>query len=143
MSFYLLFLCGFLGGVFGGMGMGGGTALIPLLTLLCGVPQRAAQGLNLLSFLPMAAFALSAHAKNGLLETKGLGWIIVPAVASSVLGALIAVWLPPVLLRKGFGLFLTVLALRGLSSFLSASSASDGGSSAKKCKKDEKFSKRV
>ena len=37
MSFYLFFLCGVLGGVLGGMGMGGGTALIPLLTLYLGV----------------------------------------------------------------------------------------------------------
>ena len=71
MSFYLFFLCGVLGGVLGGMGMGGGTALIPLLTLLLGVPQAAAQGVNLLSFFPMAALALTVHAKNGLLKKEG------------------------------------------------------------------------
>ena len=49
MAFLLLALCGFAGGLLGGMGMGGGTALIPLLTL-AGVPQAAAQGVNLLSF---------------------------------------------------------------------------------------------
>ena len=37
MAFFLFFLCGIAGGVLGGMGMGGGTALIPLLTVLCGV----------------------------------------------------------------------------------------------------------
>ena len=71
MSFYLFFACGLLGGILGGMGMGGGTALIPLLTLLCGVTQTAAQGVNLLSFFPMAALALSVHAKNGLLQREG------------------------------------------------------------------------
>lgn len=113
MSFYLLLACGLLGGVLGGMGMGGGTALIPLLTLVCGVEQRTAQGLNLLSFLPMAAFALSVHAKSGLLRTKGLVYLVAPALALSVAGALLAVWLPPVFLQKGFGAFLIVLAVAG------------------------------
>ena len=52
MSFYLYFLAGIAGGIPGGMGMGGGTALIPLLVLLCGAEQGVAQGINLLSFLP-------------------------------------------------------------------------------------------
>ena len=47
MAFLTLFLCGVAGGLLGGMGMGGGTALIPLLTLF-GVPQAAAQGVPLL-----------------------------------------------------------------------------------------------
>ncbi len=79
MSFYLYFLCGILGGVLGGMGMGGGTVLIPLLTIFCGVEQGAAQGVNLLSFLPMSLLALTVHAKNGLLKKEGLFYLIAPA----------------------------------------------------------------
>lgn len=111
MSFYLLLACGFLGGLFGGMGMGGGTVLIPLLTIVCGIEQRAAQGLNLLSFLPMAALVLSVHAKNGMLKARGIIWVIVPAVAFSVAGSLFAVLLPAVVLKKAFGMFLVVLAV--------------------------------
>ena len=33
MTIFLLILFGLLGGIFGGMGMGGGTMLIPLLTI--------------------------------------------------------------------------------------------------------------
>ncbi|MDE6059452.1 MAG: sulfite exporter TauE/SafE family protein [Clostridia bacterium] len=111
MGFLLLFLCGILGGVLGGMGMGGGTALIPLLTILCGVEQSAAQGINLLSFLPMAALALSIHAKNGLLEKQGILPMILPALLFSVLGSLLAAYLPQEALRKGFGVFLVILSL--------------------------------
>lgn len=107
----MLFLCGILGGVLGGMGMGGGTALIPLLTILCGVEQSAAQGINLLSFLPMAALALSIHAKNGLLEKQGILPMILPALLFSVLGSLLAAYLPQEALRKGFGVFLVILSL--------------------------------
>lgn len=111
MSFYLLFLCGIAGGVLGGMGMGGGTALIPLLTLLCGAEQTAAQGINLLAFLPMSAISLSVHAKNGLLRRDGLAFLAVPAMMFSAGGALLAAFLPPSVLRRGFGAFLAALAL--------------------------------
>lgn len=110
MSFLLLFLCGVAGGVLGGMGMGGGTALIPLLTIVCGLEQSAAQAINLLAFAPMAAVALSVHARNGLLVKQGLLSIILPAVAFSVLGALIAAHLPARILSKAFGVFLIVLS---------------------------------
>ncbi len=110
MSFYVYFLCGLAGGVLGGMGMGGGTLLIPLLTAAAGVGQAAAQGVNLLSFLPMSAIALSVHAKNGLLRRADLLFLCVPALLVSVLFSFAATRLPALLLRRGFGLFLIVLA---------------------------------
>ncbi|MCI8344342.1 MAG: sulfite exporter TauE/SafE family protein [Clostridia bacterium] len=116
MSFYLYFLCGILGGVLGGMGMGGGTVLIPLLTIFCGVEQGAAQGVNLLSFLPMSLLALTVHAKNGLLKKEGLFYLIAPALLFSVGGSLLAAHLPAVVLKKGFGVFLIVLSFFQFSS---------------------------
>ena len=110
MSFILLFACGLLGGVLGGMGMGGGTALIPLLTIVCGLSQSSAQAINLLAFAPMAGVALSVHAKNGLLVKDGLFSIVLPACALSVLGALVAAHLPSAILSKAFGVFLIVLS---------------------------------
>lgn len=110
MAFILFAVCGFLGGILGGMGMGGGTALIPLLTIFCGVQQNVAQGMNLLSFLPMSLFALAVHAKNGLLVKDKIGWIVLPALVFSVLGSLCAAFLPARALRSGFGVFLIVLS---------------------------------
>lgn len=110
MAFLTLFLCGAAGGLLGGMGMGGGTALIPLLTLF-DVDQAAAQGINLLSFLPMAALALSIHAKNGLVKRDGLLFFVLPALLFSVPGALLATCLPSAALERAFGAFLIVLSL--------------------------------
>lgn len=110
MAFLTLFLCGLAGGLLGGMGMGGGTALIPLLTLF-GVGQAAAQGINLVSFLPMAAFALPVHAKSGLLKGEGLLLLALSALAFSALTALLAAHLPSDVLERGFGVFLIALAL--------------------------------
>ena len=80
----LLFVIGAAAGVISGMGMGGGTLLIPALTLLMGIPQRQAQGVNMLSFLPAAAAALYIHKKEGRLELKSS----LPVIAAGIVGAL-------------------------------------------------------
>ncbi|MBQ8395131.1 MAG: sulfite exporter TauE/SafE family protein [Clostridia bacterium] len=113
MSFYLYLILGFLGGIPAGMGMGGGTVTIPLLVLVGGVEQKIAQCANLFSFLPMSLGALKTHADNGLLKTKGILWIILPALLFSALGATLAASLPSELLKKGFGAFLIGLSLIG------------------------------
>ena len=111
MRFLVWLTVGFAGGVLGGMGMGGGTVLIPLLTIFCGVPQHMAQSVNLLTFLPMSALSLRVHAQNGLLDTKGAVWMMIPATLLSVLGALFVQKVAPDALRTAFGVFLCVLSL--------------------------------
>lgn len=111
MSFYVFLLSGFISGLLGGMGMGGGTALIPLLTLAFSVPQRAAQGANLISFLPMSAIALKIHSDNGYVKYRGSLYIIIPAALCSAFFSLLAAALPPNVLSKGFGGFLSLLSI--------------------------------
>jgi uncharacterized membrane protein YfcA len=111
MEFYWYLFLGFLGGIPAGMGMGGGTVTIPLLTIAGGVAQKVAQAANLFAFAPMSLPALRLHAQNGLLKTRGLLWTIVPALCFSLLGALVASFAPSELLRRGFGLFLLGLSV--------------------------------
>ena len=118
MAFLIYLAAGFLSGLVGGMGMGGGTIMIPALTVLCGVGQHVAQVTNLISFLPMSVFSLAVHKKQGLIRTRGLLWLILPAVITSVLGGLIALILPSDILRRLFGAFLVVLAVRGALSLI-------------------------
>ena len=115
MSFYLYVILGFLGGLPAGMGMGGGTVTIPLLVLIGGVAQKIAQCANLFSFLPMSIGALKTHANNGLLQTQGISWVILPASVLSLIGAFVASSVSSELLRRGFGVFLIGLAFVGLS----------------------------
>lgn len=98
----------------GGMGMGGGTVLIPALTILFGVEQHVAQAANLIAFLPMAAFSLKIHRDKGNLDTEGVWGIVLPALVTSVAGALAAAFLPSAVLRKLFGAFLVLLAVKGI-----------------------------
>lgn len=114
MRFYLYLILGFVGGIPAGMGMGGGTLTIPLLTVLGGVEQKLAQSANLFSFLPMSLGALKVHADNGLLKTDGVLWLIFPALLLSCLGVLLTSFLPSEMLRKGFGVFLIFLSVMTL-----------------------------
>ena len=61
---------GFFSGIISGMGIGGGTILIPALLFLTEVNQQQAQGVNLIYFIPTAVMALITHRKNGTLDLK-------------------------------------------------------------------------
>ncbi len=111
LNFIWLFLAGLGGGVLGGMGMGGGTLLIPILTIFLKCSQHLAQAVNLISFIPMAIVALILHFKNKLVEKKGIFFAIIPALLFAVAGSLIASKLDEKLLSKIFGGFLLGLSI--------------------------------
>ena len=73
-----------------------------------------AQATNLAAFLPMSAFSLKVHKDRGLLKTEGILWVIIPALVTSVLSGFAASVLPAAILKKLFGVFLLVLAVKGL-----------------------------
>lgn len=102
---------GALGGLLGGMGMGGGTVLIPLLGIFYDLSQHAAQAINLISFIPMAAVALIVHIVNGRVDFKGSLMIIVPGVFACIAGAYIARAISGEVLRRCFGAFLLLLSV--------------------------------
>ena len=99
-------LAGILGGVVGGMGMGGGTLTIPILTIFLSYQQLAAQGVNLVAFLPMAVIALIIHIKNHLVAFKQTWGLALVGCIFSLCGALLANNISNVLLKKLFALFL-------------------------------------
>lgn len=105
MQTFLLIFFGFLSGVIGGMGMGGGTVLVPMLSFL-DIPQKTVQAINLVSFLPMCAVALIFHAKNKLIQPKRLGWVVVPASLCAMGGAFFAGSTDNKILKLCFALFL-------------------------------------
>ena len=104
-------LFGFISGIFGGLGMGGGTLLIPLLSIFLGMEQKLCQGINLVAFLVMALFSLIIHFKNGYVVTRGIIFIVLSGIVFSVCGALIAGFLPSGPLRIAFGVFLCLLSV--------------------------------
>lgn len=104
-------LCGFIAGVPGGMGLGGGTVLIPILTIFCYAKQHVAQAANLVSFIPMAIIASILHLKNGYIKKEGLLAVIIPAVLLAVVTGLVSKQIDDGVLKKIFGGFLIIVAV--------------------------------
>ncbi len=107
----LLVLAGIAAGALGGMGMGGGTILIPVLTIFFGAEQKQAQAINLVAFIPMAIASLIVHVKNKRVETKGILWIIIPATVLSLAGSMVAQAINGEILKRIFGGFLLLLSV--------------------------------
>lgn len=102
----LPFLCGLGASVVSAWGVGGGTLLLLVMTLFLGVEQRAAQGINLLFFLPTAASALICHARGGYLDKPTLKAAVPAAIAAALAGAWASNNLDVELLRRPFGAYL-------------------------------------
>ena len=111
MEYVLYLFAGLLGGTLGGMGMGGGTILIPLLGIFYGISQHTAQTINLISFIPMAIVALIIHMKNKLVEFKVVLPIILSGIVFCIVGCYIANAINGELLRRIFGGFLICLSV--------------------------------
>ena len=108
-------------GILSGMGMGGGTVLIPVLTLVFGWEQHLAQWLNLVAFVPSAVVALIIHMRNRLLDAKTWGIMLVPSLISAIGFSFLAVKVKGRILSLIFGVFLAlvgavnlVLVIRGI-----------------------------
>ena len=108
---FLEILVGLLGGIVGGMGMGGGTLTIPLLTTLLNYEQLQAQGVNLIAFLPMSVIALVIHFKNKLVDFKKAWLLALIGCGFSLIGAIIANNMNNAILKKMFAIFLIGLAI--------------------------------
>ncbi len=111
MQFLWFILAGLISGVFAGMGMGGGTFLIPILTLFLGVDQRIAQGINLIVFLPMAVLVIIIYAHKKLIDWKGWWLISLPACLICLLGVFLALKMPVKILKLIFGAFIIVIGI--------------------------------
>ena len=108
---FLLTLVGLLAGLLGGMGMGGGTILIPMLTWFLGFEQKVAQLTNLLSFVVMAIFAVVVHFKNKLINVKAGLITAISGVLTALFFAFFVKNIEERILKILFGVFLILLGL--------------------------------
>lgn len=116
--FVIYIISGLVGGILGGMGMGGGTILIPILTLLLNVPQKTAQAINLISFIPMAIVSLVIHIKNKRVVFDNLFYSSIFGIIFCVIGFFVSKEVPSNILRIFFGVFLILLAIFGVYSII-------------------------
>lgn len=111
MRIFLLILFSSLSGIFAGMGMGGGTFLIPLLSLFLHVEQIQCQSTNVICFVVLAVVCFVIYIKNKLIDYKAFFIIAVPASAIAFFASLFALKTNSELLQILFACFIILVGV--------------------------------
>lgn len=119
MDFATIFFS-FVAGLFGSMGFGGGTFLLIYLSVILSLEQTQSQGINLLFFLPYAVYSIVRYIRRRLIKKEQLLPIIIPGLIGAVIGYALLEYLKSVYLKKAFGGFLIILAIREIFPFFKA-----------------------
>ena len=109
----LYILLGLLAGVLSGLlGIGGAVIIIPILVYFFGLSQCQAQGTTLaLMVPPIGLLAAWIYFRQGYVDLKIAAFICLGFFAGGLLGATVAVNIPPAYLRKIFGVSLLLISL--------------------------------
>jgi uncharacterized membrane protein YfcA len=102
-------LAGFLSGT---IGIGGGLAFVPIMTIGFRMPQQLAQGTSLAAIIPTALVGGITHIRQGNVRRDAAIWMGGGGVVGAIIGALVAVDLPTSFLSRLFGVFLIFSAYR-------------------------------
>lgn len=108
----LAILFGFMAGIVTGLGMGGGTILILLLSVFMGLEQHIAQATNLVFFIPTSLSAIFVNLKQKNVNLKIALSISIFGIIGSVIGSRISEKISSEMLRKCFAIFVFAIALR-------------------------------
>lgn len=107
----LIVVIGLFSGIISGMGIGGGTILIPSLIIILNINQQIAQSVNLLTFIPTAGVALITHIKRKNIDVKLALKLTGAGIAGAICGAFLASIIYSDILRKLFGIFLLLMGI--------------------------------
>ena len=110
----ILIVIGLMAGVFGGIfGIGGAIIMIPAMVYILGVDQHTAQGTSLAVMLPpIGLFAAYNYYKAGQVNIWYAFIIAVSFMIGGYFGSKIALNLPEHIMKKVFGIFLILMALK-------------------------------
>ena len=111
MRFLLLILVGFSSGVFAGMGMGGGTFLVPLLSLCFGVEQIFCQSTNVLCFLILSIVCFVIYAVKKLIDFRVMIFVGAPASVVAGFACLFSLKIHSNILRMIFAGFIILIGV--------------------------------
>ena len=101
---------GIIAGIVTGLGMGGGTILILLLSMFKGLNQHIAQATNLIFFIPTSISAIIVNIKQKNLDLKLALKISMYGILGAILGAVIAQKSSSQSLKKYFAIFILLIA---------------------------------
>ena len=114
----LFVLIGVIGGTLGAMGLGGGSVLIPLLSLLS-ISQKSAQVANIFSFIIMSIFLLPINISKKKVDFFPSAIFGIAGCLFSFLSALLVKNLDENLSKYLFGSFLIAVGICEIIKFLS------------------------
>ena len=107
----MLILAGIISGIISGLGMGGGTILIIILTNLLNFEQHIAQANNLLFFIPTSIAAILVHIKNKNISIKTVLKMLPTCIIGAIIGSYVSVKVESQKLKKIFGIFLLCIGM--------------------------------
>lgn len=95
------------GTISGMLGVGSGVIVTPALVLLFSFPQKSAQGIALITMVPMALASAIRYYNNPsiTIDLKVTILLTVTAIVGAILGSGIAFSVPSVILKKTFAVF--------------------------------------
>ena len=97
------------------VGIGGGVVIVPALVIIFAVSQKVAQGTSLVMLLPpIGILAVINYYKAGYVDFKVAGVLCVAFIVGSYFGSKIALNLQESTLKRIFGVFLMILAVKYL-----------------------------
>jgi uncharacterized membrane protein YfcA len=99
------------GVVTGLVGAGGGFLVVPALALLGGLPMHQAVGSSLVVIALKSFAGFAGYAAHTTIDWKLTAIVTIAAVAGSFLGGTFAKRVPQELLRRGFAIFVFVMAI--------------------------------
>lgn len=108
----LLFGGGLLAGIINTLA-GNGSAITLSILILSGMPANVANGTNRIGALVQTFTAVLSlrRSKRTLLLFKDSRWFLIPAIIGSAIGALLAVDVDPIILRRIIGVIMLLLLL--------------------------------
>lgn len=111
-----LLAIGLVAGVLSSMvGIGGGTIIVPGLVIVLAMSQKMAQGTSLALMLPpIGVMAVVNYYKAGYVDFKVAAIICITFLIGSYFGSKIAINLPESTIKRIFGVFLLILAVKYL-----------------------------
>jgi uncharacterized protein len=103
-------LAGILSGFFG---IGGGLVIVPALMMIWHMQPQEATGTSLGALLlPVGLLGAWQYHRNGLVNVPAAGLIALGLLVGALLGATIALELPPRYIQRAFAVFLIFAAAR-------------------------------
>ncbi len=114
MNYVIPIIAGFLSGLIGSMGFGGGGVLIIYLVIFSNIPQITAQGINLIFFIPCATLATIIYAVKKQIQIKKITPVIIGGISGAILASLFLKNLESNFLTKVFASFLILMGTTSL-----------------------------